>query len=86
MKFLFYESGLSLAQFFLPCDLQHSMTLLKYNQMNGGLQVISRDYESKWMTAVEIIDNERFLGAENELNLFVGTYIEGDLYSTKLTV
>lgn len=54
--------------------------------MNGGLQVISRDYESKWMTAVEIIDNERFLGAENELNLFVGTNIEGDLYSTKLTV
>lgn len=48
-----------------------SITLLQHKQMEGSFEEISRDYEPKWMTAVEIIDDETFLGAENELNLFV---------------
>lgn len=48
-----------------------SITLLQHKQMEGSFEEISRDYEPKWMTAVEIIDDDTFLGAENELNLFV---------------
>lgn len=40
--------------------------------MESSLEEISRDYnEPKWMSAVEIIDCDTFLGAENESNLFV---------------
>lgn len=48
-----------------------SITLLQHKQMEGSFEEISRDYDPKWMTAVEIIDDETFLGAENELNLFI---------------
>ena len=31
---------------------------------------IAHDYSPNWMTAVEIIDDDTFLGAENSFNLF----------------
>lgn len=48
-----------------------SITLLQHKQMEGSFEEISRDYEPKWMTAVEILDDDTFLGAENGYNLFV---------------
>ena len=33
--------------------------------MEGSLEEIARDYNPNWTTAVEIIDDERFLGAES---------------------
>lgn len=42
----------------------HSMSLL------GPLQ-IARDFNPNWMSAVEILDDDNFLGAENAFNLFV---------------
>lgn len=57
--------------FILVGDLMRSITLLQHKQMEGSFEEISRDYEPKWMTSCEIIDDETFLGAENELNLFV---------------
>lgn len=32
---------------------------------------MARDYNPNWMTAVEILDDDTFLGSENSLNLFV---------------
>lgn len=32
---------------------------------------MARDYNPNWMTAVEILDDDTFLGAENSFNLFV---------------
>lgn len=32
---------------------------------------IARDYDPNWMTAIEILDDELFLGAEHAHNLFV---------------
>jgi DNA damage-binding protein 1 len=49
-----------------------SITLLQYKQMEGSFEEIARDYEPNWMTAIEILDDDNFLGAENGLNLFVG--------------
>ncbi|KAJ7367431.1 DNA damage-binding protein 1 [Desmophyllum pertusum] len=34
------------------------------------LRVIAHDYSPNWMTAVEILDDDTFLGAENSFNLF----------------
>merc|ERR1719339_699511 len=48
-----------------------SMTLLQYKTMEGSFEEIARDYYPNWMTAVEILDDDTFLGAENNSNLFV---------------
>jgi len=56
--------------FILVGDLVRSVSLLQYKQMEGALEEIARSYAPNWMTAVEIIDDERFLGAENT-NLFI---------------
>ncbi|PFX32002.1 DNA damage-binding protein 1 [Stylophora pistillata] len=51
-------------------DLMRSMTLLTYKAMEGSLEQIAHDYSPNWMTAVEILDDDTFLGAENSFNLF----------------
>ncbi|XP_031549547.1 DNA damage-binding protein 1-like [Actinia tenebrosa] len=56
--------------FILVGDLMRSMTLLVYLPMEGSLQEIAHDFSPKWMTAVEILDDDTFLGAENSFNLF----------------
>ncbi|CAH0552007.1 unnamed protein product [Brassicogethes aeneus] len=57
--------------FILIGDLMRSMTLLQYKTMEGSFEEIARDYNPNWMTAVEILDDDVFLGAENCYNLFV---------------
>ncbi|KAF4521020.1 hypothetical protein B566_EDAN002515 [Ephemera danica] len=57
--------------FILVGDLMRSMTLLQYKTMEGSFEEIARDYNPNWMTAVEILDDDTFLGAENSFNLFV---------------
>lgn len=32
---------------------------------------IARDFNPNWMSAIEILDDDNFLGAENAFNLFV---------------
>ena len=49
-----------------------SITLLQYKSMEGSFEEIARDYEPNWMTAIEILDDDNFLGAENAYNLFIG--------------
>ena len=48
-----------------------SMTLLSYKALEGNFEEIARDFEPNWMTAVEILDDNTFLGEENSFNLFV---------------
>ncbi|KAE8747775.1 hypothetical protein FOCC_FOCC005387 [Frankliniella occidentalis] len=57
--------------FLLVGDLMRSMTLLQYKTMEGSFEEIARDYNPNWMTAIEILDDDTFLGAENFANLFV---------------
>ncbi|XP_050685105.1 DNA damage-binding protein 1 isoform X1 [Leptidea sinapis] len=57
--------------FILVGDLMRSMSLLQYKQMEGSFEEIARDYTPNWMTAVEILDDDTFLGAENSFNLIV---------------
>nr|CAI5832421.1 unnamed protein product [Callosobruchus analis] len=57
--------------FILIGDLMRSMTLLQYKTMEGSFEEIARDYNPNWMTAIEILDDDVFLGAENSFNIFV---------------
>lgn len=57
--------------FILVGDLMRSITLLQYKQMEGSFEEIARDYQPNWMTAIEILDDDAFLGADNSNNLFV---------------
>ncbi|KAK3726388.1 hypothetical protein QZH41_016253 [Actinostola sp. cb2023] len=71
----YYDNILALylktkGDFILVGDLMRSMTLLLYVPMEGSLQEIAHDFSPKWMTALEILDDDTFLGAENSFNLF----------------
>jgi DNA damage-binding protein 1 len=57
--------------FILVGDIMRSFTLLQYKTMEGSFEEIARDYDPNWMTAIEILDDDTFLGAENSFNLFV---------------
>lgn len=57
--------------FILIGDIMRSMTLLQYKTMEGSFEEIARDFNPNWMTAIEILDDDNFLGAENSYNIFV---------------
>lgn len=57
--------------FILVGDLVRSVTLLQYKTMEGSFEEIARDFTPNWMTAIEILDDDTFLGAENNSNIFV---------------
>ncbi|XP_007885605.1 DNA damage-binding protein 1 isoform X1 [Callorhinchus milii] len=57
--------------FILVGDLMRSVLLLAYKPMEGNFEEIARDFNPNWMSAVEILDDDNFLGAENSFNLFV---------------
>ncbi|KAL8617543.1 DNA damage-binding protein 1 [Nucella lapillus] len=56
--------------FVLVGDLMRSVTLLAYKQREGQFEEIARDCNPNWMTAIEILDDDNFLGSENSYNLF----------------
>jgi len=57
--------------FILVGDLIRSMAVLQYKTMEGSFEEISRSYDPNWMMAVEILDDDTFLGAENSANILV---------------
>jgi len=51
----------------IPCDI----SLLSYDSIQNTIHEIARDYNPNWMTAVEILDDDVYVGAENSFNLFI---------------
>jgi len=47
-----------------------SVQLLIYRADEGVLEVRARDFKTHWMSAVEVLDDDTYLGAENSNNLF----------------
>ena len=47
-----------------------SINLLRYHSLEGKIEEIARDYNPNWMTAIEMLDDDYFLGAEASYNLF----------------
>ncbi|CAG0918721.1 unnamed protein product [Notodromas monacha] len=57
--------------FILVGDLMRSVTLISYRHLESVFEEIAREYNPCWMTAIEIIDDDTFLGAEHSANIFV---------------
>ena len=57
--------------FVLIGDLMKSIMLLQYKTMEGNFEEIAKDCKPNWMTAIEILDDDVFLGAENSFNIFI---------------
>ncbi|OAY75001.1 DNA damage-binding protein 1a [Ananas comosus] len=56
--------------FIVVGDLMKSISLLIYKHEEGAIEERARDYSANWMTALEILDDDIYLGAENNFNLF----------------
>uniref|UniRef100_A0A914W0R3 DNA damage-binding protein 1 n=1 Tax=Plectus sambesii TaxID=2011161 RepID=A0A914W0R3_9BILA len=56
--------------FVLAGDIMRSVCLLAYKSVESTFEEIARDYNPNWMTSVEIIDEDTFLGAENSFNMY----------------
>ncbi|KAI9079024.1 hypothetical protein K1719_039024 [Acacia pycnantha] len=56
--------------FIIVGDLMKSISLLIYKHEEGAIEERARDYNANWMSAVEILDDDIYLGAENYYNLF----------------
>ncbi|KAK2438447.1 DNA damage-binding protein 1a [Trifolium repens] len=56
--------------FIVVGDLMKSISLLIYKHEEGAIEERARDYNANWMSAVEILDDDIYLGAENSFNLF----------------
>lgn len=52
-------------------DLMRSMSLFSYKPLQSHFEEVARDFNPAWMTEVEILDDETFLGAEHQFNIFV---------------
>ncbi|CAM9125233.1 unnamed protein product [Choristocarpus tenellus] len=60
----------SRGDFIIVGDLMRSISLLVYKSLDGCIEEIARDYHANWMTAVEMIDDDVYIGAENDCNIF----------------
>lgn len=60
----------SRGEFIVVGDLMKSISLLLYKPDSHVIEEIARDYNSNWMSAVEILDEDIYIGAENSYNLF----------------
>ena len=56
--------------FIVVGDLMKSVSLLAYKPEESVIEERARDYNANWMTAVDILDDDTYLGAENNFNLF----------------
>ena len=52
-------------------DLMRSISLVQYYPEHETLEEIARDFNANWTTAVEMLSNDIFIGAENWNNLYV---------------
>ena len=52
-------------------DIMRSISVIQHFPEFNTLEEIARDYNQNWTTAIEMLSNDVFLGAENFQNLFV---------------
>lgn len=56
--------------FVLVGDILRSFALYAYNQLSGTFTNICTDHETSWLSAIEFLDDETVLGADNYFNLY----------------
>ncbi|GFR42181.1 hypothetical protein Agub_g2921, partial [Astrephomene gubernaculifera] len=52
-------------------DLMRSLSLLSYSGEQGLLELRAADYNSGWTTAVEALDDDTYIAADNHCNMYV---------------
>ncbi|CAH1759117.1 8184_t:CDS:10 [Entrophospora sp. SA101] len=60
--------------FILVADLFRSITVLMYKELNKDnkkLELIARDLNAKWLTAVETLDDDDYLACDSNGNMFI---------------
>lgn len=60
----------SRGDFVLVGDIVRSFACYAYNQLSGTFTNICNDHETSWLSAIEFIDEETFLGSDNYFNLY----------------
>jgi len=60
----------SRGDFIIVGDLMKSISLLLFKPVENVIEEIARDYNPNWLTAVEVLDDDTYIGAENSFNLF----------------
>jgi len=65
------EGGTEEKQLAIVGDLMRSISLIEYHPQYQSIQEIARDYNQNWTTAIEMLNDEIYLGSENFHNLFV---------------
>eukprot|EP00899_Mesostigma_viride_P024186 jgi/Mesvir1/4952/Mv04573-RA.2 len=56
--------------FIVVGDIMKSISLLMYKPEESAIEERAKDYNANWMCAVEVLDDDTYLGAENSFNLF----------------
>jgi len=56
--------------FIVVGDLMRSISLLAYEEGKQTITERARDFNANWMTAVDILDDDTFIGVENSYNMF----------------
>jgi len=44
--------------------------IYNYKLVEQSIEEIARDYNPNWMVAVEVLDDDTYIGAENSYNIF----------------
>lgn len=58
-------------QLAIVADLMRSISLVQYYPEHKALEEVARDFNSNWTTAIEMLNDNLYLGAENWNNLYV---------------
>lgn len=52
-------------------DLMRSMSLFTYKPLQAHFEDVARDTQTAWLTGIEILDEEHFMGADHCYNIFI---------------
>ena len=52
-------------------DIARSISVVKHYPEYGTLEEVARDFNQNWVTAIEMLTNDIYLGAENFSNLYI---------------
>ncbi|XP_047054864.1 DNA damage-binding protein 1-like isoform X1 [Lolium rigidum] len=70
--------------FIVVGDIMRSLSLLVYKHDEGLIEYKARDFNASWISAVEMLDDDIYIGADNCCNLF--TVRESETHEGRLDV
>ncbi len=56
--------------FVIVGDVLRSITLLIYKPLGGNFDRIATDLDTAWLSSIDMIDDDTFIGSDNNFNLF----------------